>query len=73
MEDDEWAILDRHVLGVVQLTLSRTIAHNIVKEKTTTGLMTALLGMYEKLYANKSVHLVKKLLNLKITKGIPVA
>lgn len=34
MEDAYWQVLDRHVLGVIRLTLSRTATHNIVKEKT---------------------------------------
>ncbi|XP_059437679.1 retrovirus-related Pol polyprotein from transposon TNT 1-94 isoform X1 [Corylus avellana] len=73
MKDDEWALLDRRVLGVVRLTLSRTIAHNIMKEKTTSGLMAALSGMYEKPSANNKMHLMKKLFNLKMAEGTPVA
>ena len=34
MKAEEWALLDRQVLGV-RLTLSRSVAHNVVKEKTT--------------------------------------
>ena len=32
MKDDEWTFLDRQILGVVRLTLSRFVAHNVVKE-----------------------------------------
>ena len=46
MKAEELAILDRQVLGVTKLTLSRSVAHNVVKEKTTTDLMKALSGMY---------------------------
>ncbi|RVW83913.1 Retrovirus-related Pol polyprotein from transposon TNT 1-94 [Vitis vinifera] len=35
MKAEEWALLDRQVLGVIRLTLSRSVAHNVVKEKTT--------------------------------------
>ncbi|RVW42256.1 Retrovirus-related Pol polyprotein from transposon TNT 1-94 [Vitis vinifera] len=42
MKAEEWALLDRQVLGVIRLTLSRSVAHNVVKEKTTTYLMKAL-------------------------------
>ena len=35
MKDEEWNLLDRQVLGVIQLALSRSVAHNIVKENTT--------------------------------------
>uniref|UniRef100_A0A2N9GIS0 Retrovirus-related Pol polyprotein from transposon TNT 1-94 n=1 Tax=Fagus sylvatica TaxID=28930 RepID=A0A2N9GIS0_FAGSY len=73
MEDAEWTLLDRQVLVVIRLTLSRIVAHNVVKEKTTAELMTALCGMYEKPSANNKVHLMKKLFNLKMTEGTAVA
>ena len=58
-KDEEWALLDRQVLGVIRLTLSRSIIHNVVKEKTTADLMKALSSMYEKPSANNKVHLMK--------------
>jgi hypothetical protein len=73
MEEEDWALIDRQALGVIQLTLSRSIAYNVVNEKTTAGLMTALSSMYEKLSANNKMHLMKKLFNLKMAKGTPVA
>jgi hypothetical protein len=75
MEDDQWqwALLDRQVLGVVQLTLSRSVEHNVVKEKTTTGLMATLSDMYQKPSANNKVHIMKKLFSLKMEKGTQVA
>ena len=48
MKDEKQAFLDRQVLGVIKLTLSRFVAHNVVKEKTTADLMKALSSMYEK-------------------------
>ena len=48
MKAEEWALLNRQVLGVIRLTLSRSVAHNVVKETTTADLMKALSGMYEK-------------------------
>ena len=39
MKDEEWALLDRQVLEVIRLTLSRFDAHNVVKEKTIADLM----------------------------------
>ena len=48
----DWTLLDRQVLGVIRLTLSRSVAHNVTKEKTTKELMAALSGMYEKPSAN---------------------
>ena len=73
MKDDEWSFLDRQVLGVIRLTLSRSVAHNVVKEKTAADLMKALSSMYEKLYANNKVHLMKKLFNLKMAENTSVA
>ena len=60
-------------MGVIRLTLSRSVAHNVIKEKTTADLMKALSGMYEKPSANNKVHLMKKLFNLKMAKNVSVA
>jgi len=73
VKDHEWALLDRHVLGVVRLTLSRTVVHNAVMEKTTTSLLAALSGMYEKSFANNKVHLMNKLFNLEMEEGALIA
>ena len=53
--------------------MSRSVAHNVVKEKTTSNLMKALSGMYEKSSANNKVHLMKKLFNLKMVENASVA
>lgn len=72
MEDAEWNLLDRQVLGVVRLTLAKSVAHNVAKEKTTASLMKALSDMYEKPSANNKVFLMKKLFNLKMVDGTSV-
>ena len=72
MKAEEWALLDRQVLGVIRLTLFMSVAHNVVNEKTTTDLMKALFGMYEKSSVNNKVHLMKKLFNLKMAKKASV-
>ena len=46
MEEEEWSFLDRQVLGVIRLTLTRSVAHNIMKEKITVDLMKALSSIY---------------------------
>ncbi|KAL6345593.1 hypothetical protein AAG906_017323 [Vitis piasezkii] len=61
------------VLGVIRLTLSRSVAHNVVKEKTITNLMKDLSGMYEKPSANNKVRLMKKLFNLNMAENASVA
>ena len=63
-------LLDKQVLSVIRLTLSRSVAHNVTKEKTTTKLMATLFGMYEKSSTNNNVHLMKKLFNLKMIEGM---
>ena len=73
MKGGDWNLLNRQVLGVILLTLSRSITHNVVKENTTVNLMKALSSMYEKSLANNKVYLMKKLFNLKKAKGTPVA
>ena len=73
MKDDEWTLLDRKVLGIIRLTLSRSVAHIVVKEKTMVDLMTAFFDMYEKPLANDKVHLMKKLFNLKMAEIASVA
>ena len=70
---EDWALLDRQVLRVIRLTLSRFVAHNVVKEKAIADLMKALSGMYEKPSANNKVHLMKKLFNLKMAENASVA
>ena len=52
MKDEDWNLPDRQVLGVIRLTLSRSVVHDVVKEKTTVDLMKALTSMYEKPLAN---------------------
>ena len=48
MGEAEWNLLDRQVLGVIRLTLSKNVAHNVEKEKTKAGMMKVLTDMYEK-------------------------
>ena len=52
MKVEDWNILDRQVFGVIRLTLSNNVTHNVAKEKTNVGMMQALADMYEKLFAN---------------------
>ena len=33
MKDDEWTLLDIQVLGVIKLTLSRSVAHNVMNDE----------------------------------------
>ena len=76
IKEDDWNLLDRQALGVIRLTFSRNVANvafNIVKEKTTAGLMAALSSMYEKPSASNKVHLMRRLFNLRMMEGASVA
>ena len=55
------------------MTLSRNVAFNIIKEKTTAGLTKALVGVYEKQTAFNTVHLIRQLFNLRMAEGASVA
>ena len=48
MKDEEWEVLDKKALGIIQLCLASSVAFNISKEKTTEGVMSALGKLYEK-------------------------
>lgn len=69
MKDDEWALIDRQTLEIIRLSMSRSVAFNVVNETITIGIMSVLSIMYKKLSANNKVHLMKKLFNLKMSKN----
>jgi hypothetical protein len=48
MKDEEWEVLDRKALGMIRLSLTMSVAFNILKEKTMKELMDALAKLYEK-------------------------
>lgn len=68
--NEDWDVLDRKALGVIRLSLSKSVTHNILKEKTTEELMEALKKMYEQPSAANKVHLMKKLFNLSMAEGV---
>ena len=73
MKDTEWDILDRKALGTIGLCLAASIAFYISKEMTTEGLMSTLAKLYEKPSASNKVFLMKRLFNMKMSKGGSVA
>ena len=73
MKDEEWEVLDRKELGTIQLFLASSMAFNILKEKTTVGVMSALSKLYEKPSASNKVFLLKCLFNMKMSEGGSVA
>ena len=67
MTEEKWKLKDRQVLGLIRLTLSRNVAFNIVKEKSTSGLLKALSNMYEKPSAMNKVYLMRRLFYLQMS------
>lgn len=63
-DDDDWELLDWHVLCVIWLNLTNNMTPNVAKAKTTKEIMSILSDIYEKSSANK-VQLMKKFFNLK--------
>jgi len=66
MTDAQWMVLDRKALGAIRLNLSKSVAFNIKGQETVTDLMKALSNLYEQPSAARKVHLIKKLVNLKM-------
>jgi len=66
MSDAEWAGLDRKAMSVIRLSLTKNVAFNILKEKTTKGIMEALSNMYEKPSAANKVFLIRELVNTRM-------
>ena len=71
MKKEKWKLKDRQTLGLIQLNLSRNVAFNIVKEKTTSDLLKALSNMYEKLSAMNKVYLMRRLFNYRCLRMDP--
>ena len=69
MKDEEWEVLDRKTIGTIQLCLASSMAFNILKEKTTEGVMSALSKLYEKTSASNKVFLMKHLFNMNMLRG----
>jgi glycyl-tRNA synthetase beta subunit len=73
MKDEEWEVLDRKALGTIQLSLATSVDFNISKEKTTKEMMYALDKLYENTSMSNNVFLMKRLFNMKMSKGGYVA
>jgi hypothetical protein len=69
MKDKEWEVLNRKALGMIRLSLVASVTFNISKEKTTKGLMDALAKLYEKPSVSNKIFLMKRLFNMKMSKG----
>ncbi|KAI9152747.1 hypothetical protein LWI28_000355 [Acer negundo] len=62
-------VLDRKTLRAIRLSLSKSIAFNIKSQETAADLMKALSNLYEQPSIARKVHLIKKLMNLKMSEN----
>ena len=69
MKDEEWEVLYIKALGTIRLCLASLVAFNISKEKTTEGVMSTLSKLYKKPQDSNKVLLMKRLFNMKMSKG----
>ena len=73
MKDEEWEVLDRKVLGTIQMCPDSSVPFNISKENTMKGVMSVFSKLYEKPSASTKVFLMKCLFNTKVSEGGSVA
>ena len=59
MTDEEWALLGRKALIQIQLCLTKRVAFNIFKEKTTSGIMSTLANYYKKQFTSNRLFLLR--------------
>jgi hypothetical protein len=69
MTDAQWMVLDWKALGASRLSLLKSVAFIIKGQETATDLMKALSNLYEQPSAARKVHLIKKLVNLKMSEN----
>jgi hypothetical protein len=73
MKDEEWEVIDRKALEMIQLSLAASVPFNISKEMTTKDLMDALDKLYENPSTSNKVFLMKRLFNMKMLEGGSIA
>ena len=67
MTEENWNLKDRQALELIRFTCSRNVEFNIMKEKTTSGMLKALSNIYEKPWAMNKVYLMRRLFNLQMS------
>ncbi|KAK3185068.1 hypothetical protein Dsin_032354 [Dipteronia sinensis] len=67
MDEEDFELLDRKVLGAIRLDLTNQVAFNVKDQQTARDLMKTLSNLYEHPFARD---LVKKLSNLKMTEAV---
>ena len=69
MKDEEWEVLDRKALGTIRLIPTTSMDFNISKENTMKDLIDELDKLYENPSMYNKVFLMKRLFNMKMSKG----
>jgi acyl-activating enzyme 14 len=69
MTDAQWMVLDWKALGAIRLSLSKSVAFNIKGQEIATDLMKALSNLYEQPFVARKVHMIKKLVNMKMSEN----
>ncbi|VFQ98619.1 unnamed protein product [Cuscuta campestris] len=72
MSDANWTGLDRKVMSVICLSLTKNVAFNILKEKTTKEIMEVLSNMYEKPSVANKFFLIRELVNTRMKEDTSV-
>ncbi|KAD6454466.1 hypothetical protein E3N88_09172 [Mikania micrantha] len=73
MDQADWELKDKKARAVITLALTKSVAFNIMKETTASGMMNALSNMYEKPSAANKVFLIRELVNTKMMEGSTAA
>jgi hypothetical protein len=69
MTDAQWMVLDWKALGAIRFSLLKSVAFNIKGQETAANLMKALSNLYEQPSGARKVHLIKKLVNLRMSEN----
>jgi hypothetical protein len=64
IKDEEWEILDKKALGMIQICLAALVDFNISKENTMEDIMNKLDNIYGRSSPSNKVFLMKQLFNM---------
>ena len=70
MKDEEWEVIDRKAPRKIWLCLASSMDFDILKEKTTEGVMSTFVKLYEKPLTSNKVFLMKHLFNMKMLEDV---
>ena len=68
--EDAWNSKDKKAKAVITLSLTKSVAFNIMNETTARGMMEALSNMYEKPSAANKVFLMRELFTTRMNEAL---